>query len=290
MDDFQKYVARVVGHGPDGKSDEHYLLPFGPESAPRFRECVLDSKMFVAPARLQMFFSQKAWYIAEEGAENQIREYLASIEIARFPQKGDKWTNCGSNNQTVTFTCSLMTIDQYSSTMLLMNFGEGATNQLAKFKEEYALAHAECYSRLHMLEGRTAGIQATTEELKTSVGDLQQKQLDILRRQGAVNKSIEERLNELEKIEEKATEPPAKRQRFDKCANRHHEQVKARQWLNPGDVVLLKSHANQQYVVETWTGTHYTLCGKISDKLFQSNNRNMLWPCARCNVGTDVAA
>ena len=242
------------------------------------------------PCAASKVFSQKAWYIAEEGAENQILEYLARIDIDRFPHKDDKWTNCGSKGQAVSFTCCLMTVDQYSSTMLLLNFNEGATNQLAKFREEYALAHAECYNRLHMIASQAEGIQATTEELKTSVCDLQQKQLDILRHQGAVNKSIEERLNELEKIEEKAAEPPAKRQRFDKCANRHHEQVKARQWLNPGDVVLLKSHANQQYVVETWTGTHYTLCGKISGKFVQSNNRSMLWLCARCNVGTDVAA
>ena len=128
MDDFRNYVARVVGQRPDGKSSEHYLLPFGPASTPRFRECVLESEMFVAPARLQLFFSQKAWYIAEEGAENKIREYLARVDIDRFPRKDDEWTNCGNKDRALTFTCCLMTIDQYSNTMLLMNFNEGATN------------------------------------------------------------------------------------------------------------------------------------------------------------------
>ena len=247
--------------------------------------------MFVLSPRLRPLFAESTtWHIGEEDSEGEMKQVFATLQADRFPKKDDVWKNA-DEAQTTTFSCSLMTVDEYSKKVLFINDQGETSNQLAKFREEYALAHAEAFNRLYYLEGQTAGIQATTEELKTSMGDLQQKQLDLLRDQGAVNKSIEERLEKLEKQEERAmSEPPAKKQRFDRCPNRHHEQVKSHQWLKPGAVVLLKSHANQQFVVETWTGSHYILCGKISGKLVQSNTRNMFWCCGRCNVGTDVAA
>ena len=293
MDDFQNFVARVVGRGPDGQCDEHYLLPVGKAPAQaHFRECVLDSKMFVAaPAKLEMFFSQKTWYIAEEGraTKDAIAEYLARIDIDRYPQKGDVWTPCGTERSlpALSFTCNLITIDQYSSTMLLENWHGGVTesNQLVAFKAEYNLAHAQCFKRFHVLESKTASIEADTVELKASVGDLQRNQIEILKDQSTVNESLDERLSKLEKLQEQAAgPPPTKKQRVvdKKCPNRH-ARVQTHQWLNPGDMVLLLGHHHslQKVVVESWAETHYIVCEE-SGKKIHASQRSMLWPCARC--------
>ena len=277
MDDFQNFVARVVGRGPDGQCDEHYLLPVGKAPAQaHFRECVLDSKMFVAAlAKLEMFFSQKTWYIAEEGraTKDAIAEYLARIDIDRYPQKGDVWTPCGTERSlpALSFTCNLITIDQYSSTMLLGNWhgGVSETNQLATFKAEYNLAHAQCFTRFHVLESKTASIEADTVELKASVGDLQRNQIEILKDQSVVNESLDERLSKLEKLQEHAAGPPTKKQRVDKrCPNRHHERVQKHQWLSPGDMVLLlgNHHSLQKVVFESWAQTHYIVCEQCGNK------------------------
>ena len=296
MDDFQNFVARVVGRGPDGKSDEHYLLPFG--HTPGFRECVLDGKMFAAPARLQMFYTQKTWYIAEEGRamKDAIAEYLARIDIDRYPQKEDVWTPCGTDRSlpAVSFTCCLITIDQYSSTMLLDNFDAGVSesNQLATFKAEYSLAHAQCFQRFHVLESKTSSIQADTEELKTNVGVLKRNQIEILKDQSIVNDSLDERLSKLEKLQEQAAGPFAKKQRVvdKRCPNRH-ARVQTHQWLNPGDIVLVLGghHSLQKVVVESWAQTHYIVCEKSSGKSIHANPRSLLWPCAKC-LETDAAA
>ena len=135
---------------------------------------------------------------------------------------------------------------------------------------------------------RGNGLKEPSHELRDPVLE---NQLEILRDQSKANESLEERLAKLEELEEQAMSgPSAKKQRVGRCQNRHHEQVKPHQWLNSRDVVLLKTHALQQHVVETWTGSRYILCGKLSGKHIQANTRSMLWPCNKCNVGTDAAA
>ena len=289
MECYENYVAEIVERGP-AHENKHHLVPFG-KIQPHFREVLHDSKMFATSPRLRMLFSNATWHIGEEDGAGELKKVFATLDVNRFPNKEDAWINSGEA-QTTTFRCCLLTIDEYSANVLFVNFNQGATtNQLAKFREEYALAHAQCFNKIHMLESQTMCIHATTEELKTSVGDLQQTQLEILRDQGRVNKGIEERLDKLEKLEEQLLSgAPAKKQRLGTCQNRHHEQVKPHQWLNPGDVVLLKTHALEKHVVETWTGSRYLLCGKISGKHVQANNRSMLWPCPSCNVGKDDVA
>ena len=290
MERYENYVAEIVERGP-AHENKHHLVPFG-KIQPHFREVLDDSKMFVAASpRLRMLFCKETWHIGEEDADGELNKIFATLDANRFPQKEDVWTNF-DEAQTTTFHCCMLTVDEYSTNVLFLNFKQGATDhQLAKFREEYALAHAQCFHKIHVLESQTACITATTEELKTSVGDLQQKQLEILRDQGAVNKGIEERLEKLEKLEERLLSgPSAKKQRLGTCQNRHHEQVKPHQWLEPGDVVLLKTHALEKHVVETWTGSRYLLCGKISGRHVQANNRSLLWPCANCNVAKDDVA
>ena len=175
-----------------------------------------------------MFYTQKTWYIAEQGhaTKDAIGQYLARMDIDRYPQKEDVWTPCGTDRSlpAVSFTCCLITIDQYSSTMLLDNFDAGVSesNQLVAFKAEYNLAHAQCFKRFHVLESKTASIEADTVELKASVGDLQRNQIEILKDQSTVNQSLDERLSKLEQLQEQAAgPPPPKKQRVDKrCPNR----------------------------------------------------------------------
>lgn len=287
MDKYEDFVAEIVERGP-GHQNKHHLVPWG-KGTPHFREVLPDSQMFTASPRLQLLFSKATWHIGEENNEGELTKVFATLDANRFPNKEDVWTNYDAT-QTTSFSCSLLTIDQYSTTVLLVNYNQGAaSNQLAKFKEEYALAHAEAFNRIHTIEAQNAGIQATTAALKTAVGDLQQKQLDLLRDQGHVNNSIVERL---EKLEEQAAGPPSKKPRVDKrCPNRHHERVQKHHWLNPGDMVLLlgNHHSLQKVVVESWAETHYIVCEKTTGKSIHATHRSMLWPCPKC-LETDAAA
>ena len=103
--------------------------------------------MFTASPRLQLLFSKATWHIGEENNEGELTKVFATLDANRFPNKEDVWTNYDAT-QTTSFSCSLLTIDQYSTTVLLVNYNQGETsNQLAKFKEEHALAQAKKFPK-----------------------------------------------------------------------------------------------------------------------------------------------